>query len=74
VAIKPLQRAAFTFSGLEDMSAFLRGLRLHERESLAESAKAHFGSNTVTVTLRTESNGEEVRALSEKLGGRELCK
>lgn len=70
--ITPLKRSAFAFGGLEEMSRFLRGLRLHEREALAEAARAHVNSNTVTVTLRTDSDGAEVRALAEKIGGREL--
>jgi hypothetical protein len=53
------------------MSLFLRHLRLTERSSLAEAAKAHFGSFSVTVTLRDGDAGAAVQRLAVEGGGQE---
>lgn len=65
------RRLRFKFGGLPAMSLFLRHLRLTERSSLAEAAKAHFGSFSVTVTLREGDSGAAVQQLAVEGGGQE---
>lgn len=67
------KRLEFRFPSLEVVSDFLRHLHLHDRDSaLAEAAKAHFNSFSVSVTLFREDDGEAVREEAIALGGTEL--